>query len=479
MESHPFVVRFLQIALPLVHGAGIVAGVHVVMNGRTVQGTVAWVIGLLSFPYLAVPLYLVFGNHRFEGYVKARRAGETELHGVAERLAATAACQHLLCSAPGTLGRVVSRVTRMPVTCHNRAQLLVDGHATFTAIFDAIERARDYVLVQFYIIRDDDLGRDLQRRLVARARAGVRVYLLYDEIGCHQLSETYLDGLRAGGVAVTGFASIHSKARPLQLNFRNHRKVVVVDGRTAFVGGHNVGDEYLGRSPQFGRWRDTHVRVEGPVVQAVQLAFCEDWYSATGELPGLDWDPRPAVGGDLDVLAVPSGPADEFETCTLLFVQAINSARDRLWIVSPYFVPDTQVMTALKLAAMRGVDVRVLLPERADHLLVYLSSYSYLPEAEQAGVKVYRYGAGFLHQKVMLVDDRIATVGTANFDNRSFRINFEITLLFTSPAFAREVEQMLEADFARSRPVRASEFHGRPFPYRLAVRVARLLAPVQ
>ena len=254
---------------------------------------------------------------------------------------------------------------------------------------------------------------------------------------------------------------------------------MVVDGRVAFVGGLNVGDEYMGRNAKIGPWRDTHVKLTGPSVHAVQLAFLEDWHWAADALPELDWSPRPAESGAQDVLVLPSGPADQLETCGMFFVHAINSARRRLWIASPYFVPDVQVVCALQLAALRGVDVRIMLPQNPDHLLVYLSAFSYLEEAEQTGVRVYRYQPGFMHHKVLLADDRLGVVGTANLDNRSFRLNFEISIVVDDPQFTAELAEMLERDFANCREVTADELRERSFWFRLAVRVARLTGPIQ
>ncbi len=202
-----------------------------------------------------------------------------------------------------------------------------------------------------------------------------------------------------------------------------------------------------------------------------------DW--RRGEKHELDWDPDKAPEGDTLALCLPTGPADELETCTLFFLRAINSAKKRLWIVSPYFVPDEQLMSALQLAALRGVDVRILIPENPDQKLVYYSSFSYLQEAENAGVKIYRYQPGFLHQKVMLIDDDAAAIGTANFDNRSMRLNFEVTMLLVDEDFARDVEVMLEKDFANSRKTSATEYTEASLWFRLVVRVARMLAPIQ
>jgi cardiolipin synthase len=367
----------------------------------------------------------------------------------------------------------------MPFTHSNRAELLIDGCNTFDAIFAEIDAARSYILAHYYILKDDDTGRDFQSRLIAKARAGVRVYLLYDEIGSLGLPDAYLDALRRAGVQVRPFHSTKGKANRFQLNFRNHRKIVVVDGRTAFVGGLNVGDEYIEGTPKLGMWRDTHLKMTGPSVQCTQLVFLEDWYWASHQIPELDWAPQASENGDRKILVLPTGPADELESCGLFFLETINGARQRLWIASPYFVPDRQIVSALQLAALRGVDVRLMLPQKADHLLVYLSSFSYLEEAEKAGVRIFRYQPGFLHHKVLLVDDELAAVGTANLDNRSFRLNFEITIVVNDRGFAGEVDDMFRNDLAHCRQTHPQDLTERRLWFRVAVRISRLLAPLQ
>jgi len=459
--------------------AGIAAAVNAVMTSRTTQGSIAWAISLVAMPLVALPLYLIFGPSKFEGYVSARREGNLEINHIADKLAKDLAGFQVNFEDYHAEIKALEVLAEMPFTRHNRSKLLVDGDAAFGKIFKDIDSARDYILVQFFIVHDDELGKELQRRLIQKAGAGVRVYFLYDEIGCHQLPQAYLDELGAAGVESASFNTTRGWMNRFRLNFRNHRKIVLVDGRSAYVGGMNVGDAYMGRSPKFGPWRDTKVKVQGPSVQCIQLSFLEDWYWATHTVPEMDWTPRPAPEGDRAVLVLPTGPADGIETCTLFFLHAINSARRRIWIASPYFVPDDQVVSALQLAAMRGVDVRIILPQKPDHVLVYLSSFSYIAKTEPVGVKFYRYQPGFMHHKVMIVDDHAATIGTANFDNRSFRINFEITLLFADLAFTREVALMLIGDLSRCKPATARDFHSRPIWFKVGVKIARLMAPIQ
>ncbi len=462
--------------------AAIAAAIEAVMRARTPQGAIAWSLFLVMFPPLALPLYLVFGDRKFSGYVDARRSGDEPLQQLAremrERLPAALSARF---EPDESEHRVLAQLARMPFFAGNRSRLLINGEATFSAIFDAIENARDYVLLQFYLVRDDDLGEELRQRLIERARNGVRIYFLYDRIGSNTLGDSYLRPLQQAGVETAVFrGSSRGRGHPFRVNFRNHRKIVVVDGHTAFVGGHNVGDEYVGRSPDplLRPWRDTQVEVYGPAVLGIQLAFIEDWYWMTQQIPAVNTAASCAEGADQRVLVVPSGPADMLDTCGLLFTELINLAQRRIWIVSPYFVPDDAVVSALQLAALRGVDVRIMLPERVEHLLVHLAKYSFLEETMPLGIRYFCYETGFLHQKVLLLDDSIAGVGTANLDNRSFRLNFEITLLFFDRPCVDDVESMLESDFAECREMTLDDIRNRSFGFQLATRIARLFSPV-
>ena len=468
----------LAIVIPLGELLGIVAAVHAVMKARTSQGAIAWAISLVSFPWLALVLYAIFGRNKFHGYVTLRGSKESDIQHYVEKIWAEARDKKLICEDQTVSQKALSRLAEQPVLQGNKSRLLIDGQETFNSIFEGIDSAEQYILAMFFIVRDDTIGRELQARLIQKAGENVRVYFLYDEIGSHRLPRSYLLEMQMAGVVTSAFHTTRGKANRFQLNFRNHRKIVVVDGKIAYVGGHNAGDEYLGKHDHFGPWRDTHVRVEGPVVQAIQFCFVEDWYWATRGIIELNWELNRAVNGTENALMIASGPADQLETCGLMFVQAINSATERVWIASPYFVPDLQTISALKLAALRGVDVRILLPQRPDHRTVWLASFSYYENTLPHNIKLYRYTAGFMHQKVFLVDSSCAAVGTANLDNRSFRLNFEITLLNYDDGFVKDVETMLEKDFARSNKVAMEEYSQRSFIFKLAVKSARLLAPI-
>lgn len=458
---------------------GILTAVHAVMRTRTSQGAIAWAISLVTFPWVSLPLYAVFGRNKFNGYVRLRTSRDRAVHHVVEGLATQARKEDFIDETIGEEWKALVRLSDMAVMRHNACDLLINGEATFAAMFADIKKATTYVLVQFFIVKDDDLGRRFKDILKDKARAGVRVYFLYDEIGSQGLSAEYIDDLKRSGVIVSSFHTTKGRTNRFQINFRNHRKIVVVDGKVGFVGGHNVGDEYVSRHCKFGSWRDTHVRVEGPLVKAIQFTFVEDWYWAQEEIPeNLDWKLTRSDQGSDEGLIIASGPADDVDTCGLFFIEAINRAKKRIWIASPYFVPDQRVLGALKLAALRGVDVRILLPQKADHLAVYLASHSDYEEILPLGIRLYRYQEGFMHQKIVLVDTAFAAVGTANMDNRSFRLNFEMMLLDFNRSFVAGIEAMLRDDFTRSRQVQLEDYQGRNFLFRLAVRVAALLSPI-
>jgi cardiolipin synthase len=474
-----YLLTLIGVSIAVLELLAIIAALHALMNARTSQGSIAWAISLIAFPIISLPLYAVFGRGKFRGYVDARRAGELEIQHIAAHLADRYAAPLRAGFSPHEASYATfERLAKMPFTRCNQARLLVDGEATFAAIFDGVRAATRYVLVQFFIIRDDSLGAGLATLLEQKARAGVSVYLLYDEIGSHKLSRAYLEQLTEAGIRVSPFRTTQGRANRLQINFRNHRKVVVVDGHTAYVGGHNVGEEYLGRHSRLAPWRDTHLEIQGPAALATQLAFVEDWYWATRQVPELGWVPITVCSPGQRILILPTGPADVLDTCVLFFVQAINTAQQRIWITSPYFVPDEMVVGALQLAALRGVDVRIMLPAHPDHRLVHLAGLSFVRETVSAGVQLFRYQSGFLHQKVLLVDDNLAAIGTANLDNRSFRLNFEFTALVADQAFTAQVADMLSEDFEHCRRVDPDELDSRPLAIRVAARAARLLAPV-
>ena len=451
---------------------GVLLALNVVMQPRSSQGTIAWFIALITLPVVTVPLYALFGRTRFLGYTEALREAavkvEERAHEWLDNMNAMAA---RLPPALEPVEALTRKLTHLPFLRANHVELLVDGAATYDNMISAIESAESYVLVQFYIVRDDTIGQRMRDALVAKAQSGLQIYFLYDEIGSIKLPAAYLDVMRQEGIEVSGFKTTKGRSNRFQINFRNHRKLLVVDGRTAFIGGNNLGEEYL-------VYRDTHLRIDGPAAQHIQLSFAEDWYWATEQIISVSSAITPADTFDQAVAIVNTGPADTLANCSILFSTLISNARYRLWITSPYFVPDDATVVALQAAAMRGVDVRIILPDKADQVFVELASFTYYDDMLNNGVRLYRYREHFMHQKVILMDDDVAGVGTVNLDNRSFFLNFEATALVADKGFINQVEAMLISDLENSTPVKNAHYNNKPLYFRVASQLARLASPL-
>lgn len=456
--------------------AALPSAARAIMHTRTAQGAAAWVLALLLMAPLTLPFYWVLGRTKFSGYVIRRRkvmARAGDVLKLDDEMA-----RHRK-APPPPLEDIDGLARRLGVygfTGSNAVDLLVDGEATYASILAAISSAREFVLVQFYIVRDDGIGRRLHAALTDRAAAGVKVHFLYDEVGS-SLGRGYLAGLRDAGVHCHPFDPGRKGSR-LQINFRNHRKVVVVDGTVAYVGGHNVGDDYLGLHQDVGPWRDTHLRIEGPAAAQAQVAFFKDWFWACDAAPDVPFHVRPAEGGEAEVLVWPTGPADPQPECLMAHLAAIGAARRRLWLATPYFVPPEAVLQALRLALLRGIDVRILVPGWNDNRVVGWASQVHLADLAGCGAHVHRWPRGFMHQKVLLADDCLALVGTANLDNRSMFINFEITALCVHAPLVSQVAAMLERDFDRAPRVSQDEFRNAGYWQRLRCRAANLVSPM-
>lgn len=458
--------------LAVVELIGILLAVDAVMRPRSSQAAIAWSIALIALPFITVPLYVIFGRTRFRGYQAALQEKEAlfgkRLANWFVHMSATAAESQ---EGLETVEDLVKGLTQIPFTRGNHVELLVDGEATYEAMFNAIAAAKSYVLVQFYIVKDGTIARRLSEALIQKARSGVRVYFLYDEIGCWKLPASYLNSMRDASIEVSGFKTTRGHQNRFQINFRNHRKLLVVDGRIGFIGGLNLGDEYL-------TYRDTHLRVGGPAAQHIQFCILKDWFWATRQIPKVSKTIQLEAPDNQKVAIVNTGPADATANCSALYSTIVHTAQQRLWMTSPYFVPDDVMVRALQAAAIRGVDVRILLPGKADHRFVELASFTYYSEMMDCGVRLFRYQDRFLHQKVFLVDDCLAGVGTVNLDNRALYLNFEATALVADDYFAKKVEAMLKTDLSLCEPVDRAHFDDKPLRFRVVARIARLASPL-
>jgi cardiolipin synthase A/B len=461
--------------LVLLHMLGFLCACAAVLQSRTPQGATAWVMSLLFLPLLSVPLFLVFGRSKFEGYNTRRKKHDRMVldrfetkRTINESVLATSEELRLI-------NATISGHNQPGFTRKNKLKLLIDAQEAYPEMLAAIQQAEHYIVFQFYIFRPDQAGRMFVDLLMQKARTGVRVSFMHDEIGAH-LPANWWEEMKQAGIKIGPFHRASGR-RKLQINFRNHRKVLIVDGKVGFLGGLNIGDDYRGLWPKWGPWRDTHVRIEGPSVIAAQLASAKDWYcTQEGELD-VDWEVH-SSDGESDVFIMHTGPADDKHSCLLAHIALINCARERLWISSPYFVPPESLMDAILMAALRGVDVRLLVPSYSDSNTVLLASRVYHERLLNHNVRVFHYVGGFLHQKAMVVDESFSVISSANFDCRSMFINFEIMAISADVKFNRQVGEMLQADFARSRQICVSEFEREGLWDKITSRAAHLLSPI-
>ncbi len=455
------------------HALGTLLALHALMRRRSPQGTMAWMLALFLMPAFAIPFYLVLGG----GIIRRRRNKRRLPQESINRLLAPA---HHRRVTPVGAERPLVRVSGQQPCGGNSVQLLEGGQQSYPELERELCGAQHSILLEFFIIKNDRVGNRLKEILQERAAQGVQVCVIYDEIGSYKLPLGYLRSLRRAGVRVASFnGRRYWWSSMLRLNYRNHRKLAIIDGRAALIGSLNVGIEYmhLDNAPY---WRDTFVRLEGPIVSDAICSFAEDWHRATHEDISAQLTLPPAESaGEETCLLLPSGPANAPASVRQLpLLELVDAAPQRLWLASPYFVPDEAVASALQRAALRGVDVRLLLPRRSDNALAELAMLTYLPGLIDCGVQVLAYTRGFLHEKVALADNAFSTIGTANLDERSLSLNFELTLLMRGGHMAQQVADMLARDMQHCTPLRRQDWENTSLPRRLAAHFCRLLSPV-
>ena len=489
----------------LLYAASLYFAVHVLLSRKPASATWAWLFSILLLPIVGALAYLAFGH---EGVrrprLRQRRRRIEVIRPQFDRLPHHAGEVRVPRDHPPSpepfandlpLSRntrrhllEASKMARVSPTRHNRTQFLDDGQKTFEALLAAIDQATHHVHLLFYIVRADSTGRELLEHLMAARRRGVEVRLLADYVGSFATSTSFFDPLREAGGKVAWFMPVKFFLTPNYAHLRNHRKIVIVDGRLGFTGGINVGDEYrhgFETTPwgQRRAWADVFARIEGPAALDLQEIFIEDWLTASGEdLSGEDayfHERQAPCGGDEVVQILSSGPDESTQEIHSILFSACSSAERRAWFTTPYFIPTEPLMEAMKLAAIRGVDIRLLFPGRlTNHPMVFYAGRWYYRELLEAGVRIFEYTPGLVHAKLMMIDGEWGSIGSANMDIRSFRLNFELNALVFSPRFTRSLEAYFERCLEDSQEVTLEAVQQRTWGDCLLEGIARLFSPV-
>ncbi|TWI53296.1 cardiolipin synthase [Halalkalibacter nanhaiisediminis] len=475
-----WVVGALSVAFSL---SVVFIAVVIFFENRHPTKTLTWLLVLAAFPLFGFFFYLLFGqNHRknrsfsmkaiqdeqaFQQIEGTRQLNEDQIQKMGGH-------QQLLF-------RLAHRLGHNPISFSTESKVLTDGKETFAHILQALKMAEHHIHLEYYIVRDDGLGQEIKDILIDKAKAGVEVRFLYDAVGSWKLSKGYIKELKNAGVEIAAFSPVKLPFLNHKLNYRNHRKIVVIDGVVGFVGGLNIGDEYLGKHVYFGYWRDTHLYIRGEAVRTLQLIFLQDWYYQTGKKilnPSYLSPVLTSMKADGGVQMIASGPDTRWEVNKKLFFSMITSAKKSIWIASPYFIPDDDILSALKIAALSGIDVRILVPNRPDKRIVFHASRSYFPELLEAGVKVYEYNRGFMHSKLIIVDHEIASIGTSNMDMRSFHLNFEVNAYLYRTKSVTTLVSDFVYDLEHSNQINFELFQNRSIFYRIIESTSRLLSPL-
>ncbi len=447
----------------------------------------AWLLLLYFIPVLGFILYLVLGqNFRKDKMFKMKEI-EGEIKYAVRRQEESIFRKKLRLRDP-ELERFKNLIiynlneAEAVLTDNNDVRVYTDGKEKFKALLHEMDHARNYIHLEYYIIRNDELWKEIEKVLIRKARQGVEVRVLFDSMGCRGMRKADWVRLEKAGIQVAEFFPALLGKLQLRVNYRNHRKIVVIDGRIGFVGGFNIGREYLGKVKKFGYWRDTHICIEGSAVTSLAVRFVLDWNYAAKENLFLEDRlfeiPHYVRDGRDPVQIVSSGPDSHSQEIRNNYLKMIHMAKKSVYLQTPYFIPDDAILNALKIAAKSGVDVRIMVPCKPDHPFVYWATTSYLGEMIEAGAKCYTYDAGFLHTKCVCVDGLVSCMGTANMDIRSFKLNFEVNAVIYSARTTRKLEEAFENDIPKCTLVTKKIYEKRSMYIRCKEQFCRLLSPV-
>ncbi len=460
----------------LYFGAIIGTIIVVVLDNRNPVKTMAWILVLMFLPFIGLVFYYFFGrSQRRERLIGKKGYGRLLKKPMAEYLAQN--------SSPvqpeyHRLIQLFQHTNQAFPFEGNRIDVYTSGDSKLQALLRELQQARQHIHMEYYIIEDDAVGRLVRDVLVEKARAGVEVRLIYDDVGCWHVPTRFFEEMKDAGIEVRSFLKVRFPLFTSKVNYRNHRKIVVIDGRIGFVGGMNLAERYT-RGFSWGIWRDTHILIEGKAVHGLQTAFLLDWYFVDRTLiTAARYFPKLDTYGTSMVQTVTSDPVGRWREIMQGLLMAITGAKKYFYIQTPYFLPTEQILTALQVAALSGVDVRLMLPARADNRITHLGSCSYLADVLRAGVKVYFYKKGFLHSKMMISDDLLSTVGSTNLDFRSFEHNFEVNAFLYGMETALQMKEIFLQDQRECVQIHLKTWEKRSWKRKTAESVVRLMAPL-
>lgn len=475
-----------EIVLTAIYLINFILVVDLIFRGkRNIDNTLTWIVILVLVPPVGFILYAMFGRSIAKKNMFSVKEKEDKVikDKILESYVEIESNLDPYLDENKDIIYTLANSNNAHFTADNDVDIYPESNMFFNSLLEELKKAEEYINIQFYIFKDDRIGKEIIEILKEKAQSGVEVRLLYDAVGGRNLSRKAVKEMKEAGVQVANFFPSFLNIINFNINFRNHRKIVVIDGKVGFVGGFNVGDEYLGRDPKFGEWRDTHIRLTGSCVIDLSMRFLLDWRYTTKEnldLAKYFTKKREKSTGNVGIQIVSSGPdITELDEIKYGYMKMIQKARDYVYIQSPYLILDKTLMETLKVACLSGVDVRIMIPSKPDHPFVYWASYSYAGELLNYGAKIYTYGGdAFLHAKTIVYDDSVASIGTANMDIRSFELNFEVNAFIYSEEKAREQRMIFERDIENSREITKEIYESRSTYIKIKESISRLLSPV-
>lgn len=462
----------------------LIIGVMMLENRSPVK-TLSWILVLLLIPIAGIVLYIFFGQNLRKQKIIRRKGlkNHTRIHELAQ--SQSAALPNSKCFNKPDIRDLHSLVllqlnnSNSVVKFGNKVSLLLNGQTKFDALKADLLKAKNFIHLQYYILANDNIGSEIISILKQKASEGVEVRVIVDDVGSWDLKSDYFDDLRKNGIEIYSFLKVRFPLFTSKVNYRNHRKIVIIDGQVAYLGGINIADKYIEGTKKLGAWRDTHIKIEGEAISSLQTIFSIDWFFVSQvELVDKKYYPPTEAIDNKIVQICSSGPDYDWPGIMMGYVKLISTAKDYIYIATPYFMPTESVLMALKVAAMGGVDVRIVIPDKSDARITKYSSRSYIKELLNAGIKVYLYQTGFIHSKVIVSDDIIASVGSCNMDFRSFEQNFEVTAFVYDKLFACEVRESLEKDFGNSKLVHLLHWKKRSLSQKAKESISRLFSPL-